>query len=128
MGKLLRVMAGQEVIADKVIMADTYQLRKQGLLGRSSLAQNEGALLSMPYQSRLSFFFSIHMFGMQFSLAAAWIDQGGNILETKFAQPGRIYFPSGLFTDTQYILELHPGHLPILRNTNRLTWEVVNGS
>ena len=128
MGKLLRVMAGQEVIADKVIMADTYQLRKQGLLGRSSLAPNEGALLFMPYQIRLSFFFSIHMFGMPFSLAAAWLDREGDILETKHAQPGKIYFPSGLFTNTRYILELHPDHLPTLQNTNRLTWEVVNGS
>ena len=127
MGKLLRVIADQTVLADKVVNADTYPLRKKGLLGRTTLSLDEGALLCMPYQTRLSLFFSIHMFGMPFSLAAAWIDRDGNILQAILAQPGRIYFPSGLFTDTGYILELHPAHLPTLQNASRITWEEVDG-
>lgn len=113
---------GERLIADQVIRADTSALRRKGLLGRKALNPDEGALLVNPLRLGLFLFHSIHMFGMSFELAAAWLDEGGTILDAKHARPGRMYFPSGFFTRSRYILEVHPVHLPLLREGHRVRW------
>jgi len=124
---LVRVTADGTVIADKVVYADTYQLRRKGLLGKDRLEANEGALLVMPCKTGLSLLHSIHMFGVPFDLAVAWLDLKGQIIQTKRAKPGRMYFPPGFFTDTAYILELHPQHLSLLQSAPEITWEDAGG-
>ncbi len=126
MDKKVKVTADQKLIASKVIYADTAQLRKRGVLGKSALASSDGVLLVMPPRLGLSLFFSIHMFGVSFELAAAWLDKEGNVLDLKLAKPGRMYFPSGIFTDTRYILEVHPDHLLKLKQAGRVKWEEIN--
>jgi len=123
MDKLISVKAGLNIIANNVVYADTKQLRKKGVLGRQILGRNEGVLLVMPRRLGLSLLHSIHMFGVPFSLAAAWLDKKGFILDLKLAKPGRMYFPSGLFTDTGYILEVHPDHFPLLQKNTQIHWE-----
>ena len=127
MDKLIKVKADQNIIANKVVYADTAQLRNKGVLGRKDLASNEGVLLVMPCRTCLSLFHSTHMFGVPFCLAAAWLDKYGNILHCKLAKPGRIYFPPSLFTDAAYILEVHPDHYPLLQNSNQIRWEILHG-
>jgi uncharacterized membrane protein (UPF0127 family) len=126
MDKLIRVSADQVLIADKVVYANTPQLRKQGVLGRSELGHDEGVLLEMPRRSGFSLLHSIHMFGVLFELAVAWLDNYGRILHLKLAKPGRMYFPPGLLTDTAYILEVHPDHFPLLNKTTKIDWEDLN--
>lgn len=126
MDKKVKVSADQQLIANQVIYADTPQLRKEGVLGKAALEKSDGVLLVMPSRLGLSLFHSIHMFGVPFGLAAAWLDKEGNILDLKLAKPGRIYFPDGLFTDTRYILEVHPDHLPKLKQAGRVQWEEIN--
>lgn len=126
MDKKVKVSADQQLIANQVIYADTSQLRKEGVLGKAALEKSDGVLLVMPSRLGLSLFHSIHMFGVPFGLAAAWLDKEGNILDLKLAKPGRIYFPDGLFTDTRYILEVHPDHLPKLKQAGRVQWEEIN--
>lgn len=127
---------GERLIADQVICADTPALRRKGLLGRQTLDPDEGALLVNPPRLGLSLFHSIHMFGVPFELAAAWLDEKGIILDAKHARPGRMYFPSPeedgcpgvlrciLFavTRSRYILEVHPDHLPLLQEGHRVCW------
>ncbi len=60
MDKLIKVTADQNIIANKVVYADTVPLRKKGVLGRHTLAINEGVLLVMPPRLGLSLFYSIH--------------------------------------------------------------------
>ncbi len=120
---MIKLTADQNIIANKVVYADTAYLRNKGVLGRHNLAINEGVLLVMPCKTCLSLFHSIHMFGVPFSLAAAWLDKYGNILHLKLARPGRMYFPPGLFTDTAFILEVHSDHLPLLQKTKQIRWE-----
>ena len=127
MDKLIRVSVDKTMIADKVAYADTSQLRKKGVLGRTSLALNEGVLLVMPPRPGLSLMYSIHMFGVPFELAIAWLEKDGNILDQKLAKPGRMYFPKGFFTDTHYILEVHPDHYPILSRSKAIHWEYLSG-
>jgi len=121
---------GKRLIADQVIYADTPALRRKGLLGRQTLDPSEGALLVIRCTARglvpprlgLSLFHSIHMFGMPFELAAAWLDEEGTILDVKRARPGRMIIPSGIFTKARYILEVHPAHLPLLQKRHRIRW------
>jgi uncharacterized membrane protein (UPF0127 family) len=126
MDKLIRVKAGLNIIANNVVYADTKQLRKKGVLGRPALGIDEGVLLVMPSRAGLSLMYSIHMFGVPFPLAVAWLDKNRQILDVKLARPGRMYFPSGLFTDTAYILEVHPEHFPQLQKTTKIHWEDLN--
>lgn len=123
MDKLIKVTADQNIIANKVVYADTAYLRKKGVLGKAALSSNEGVLLVMPPRLGLSLFHSIHMFGVPFCLAAAWLDKYGNILYLKLAKPGRMYFPPGFFTNTEFILEVHYDHLPLLQKTKQIRWE-----
>jgi len=126
MDKMALVTADQDMIAKKVVYADTPQLRNKGVLGKTALDNSDGVLLVMPHRLGLSIFHSIHMFGVPFGLAAAWLDKDGNILDLKLAKPGRIYFPSGFRTETRYILEVHPDHLPKLKQVGRVQWEEIN--
>lgn len=127
MDKLIKISVDQNIIADKVVYADTAQLRKKGVLGWHALANNDGVLLVMPPRCNLSLFHSIHMFGVPFGLAIAWLDKDGHILDLKLAKPGKMYFPSGIRTKTRYILEIHPDHFPRLQESTQIHWEDLNG-
>ena len=127
MDKLIKVTADQNIIADKVVYADTAQLRKKGVLGRHALPETDGVLLVMPPRMGLSLFYSIHMFGVPFGLSVAWLDKDGQILDLKLAKPGKMYFPSGFRTETRYILEVHPDHFPRLQKSTKILWEDING-
>jgi len=123
MDKLIKVSADQVAIASNVVYADTPDLRNKGVIGRQVLGTEEGVLLVMPERPGISLLYSIHMFGVPFTLAVAWLDKNGQILDVKLAKPGRMYFPSGLFTDTAYILELHSDYLSQLQKTTQIHWE-----
>ncbi|RLD08469.1 MAG: hypothetical protein DRI65_02235 [Chloroflexota bacterium] len=123
MPEMVQVMVDQKVIANQVIYADTYQLRRQGVLGKEKLETNEGVLLVSSSSTGMSLFHSIHMFGVPFELAVAWLTRNRKIIHTKLAKPGRIYFPPGFFTDTAYILELHPEHYELLQGSTEISWE-----
>jgi len=123
MPRMIQVLVGQKVIADQVIYADTYQLRRRGVLGKDKLETNEGVLLLSSTKTCFSLFHSIHMFGVPFDLAVAWLNKDRKILHLKLAKPGRIYFPPGLLTETTYILELHPEHYGLLQGATELYWE-----
>jgi uncharacterized membrane protein (UPF0127 family) len=127
MDKLVKVSADQNIIADKVVYADNAQLRKKGVLGRHALDNNDGVLLIMPSRMGFSLFHSIHMFDVPFGLTVVWLDKDGHILDLKLAKPGRMYFPSGIRTKTKYILEVHPGHFPLLQKSKQINWEGLNG-
>ncbi len=126
------------MLADEVLLANTAALkrqgigwildqrdprRKQGAQDYSLFTEKQGVLMVMKPRPGLSVLHSIHMFGVPFEIAAAWLNPSGEILDLKRAQPGRIYFPSGLFTETTHILEVHPVHLPLLKKAERVTWE-----
>ena len=99
MDKLIKVSVDQTIIANNVAYADTAQLRKKGVLGRQTLDVDEGVLLIMPRRAGLSLFHPIHMFGVPFNLAVAWLDKQGAILHLKLAKPNGFYFPQ-VFSQT----------------------------
>jgi len=127
MPKMVQVMADQKVIAYQVVYADTYQLRRTGVLGKDKLEINEGVLLVTSRKTCLSLFHSIHMFGVPFDLTVAWLTKDRKIIHLKLAKPGRMYFPPGILTDTTYILELHPDHYDLLQGLPTISWEEYVG-
>lgn len=123
MTRMIQVKADQKPIADQVVYADTYKLRRQGVLGREKLETNDGVLLVYSTKTRISLLYSIHMFGVPFNLTVAWLSKDRKILYLKLAKPGRVYFPPGFLTDTAYILELHPEHYELLKRSTQIDWE-----
>ena len=127
MDKFVRIKIDRDIAADNVIYADTNHLRRKGVLQKEEMTENDGALLVMPPRPDLFLFYSIHMFGVPYEIAAAWLNHRGEILDLKNAQPGRIYFPSSFLTQTTHILELHPVHFPQLSKAERVSWEFPDG-
>ena len=114
-------------LAGRVVRADTRSLRRKGVQGRQDLSPEEGVLLVYPPRPGIALFYSIHMFGVPFSLVAAWLDKGGVILEAIQTFPGGFYFPSSIWISPRYVLELHPDHLPALREGAQVRWRTAFG-
>ena len=62
-----------EVIASKLTLAQRYASRAIGLLGKRSISENEGVILTPCW--------SIHMFFMRFSIDVLFLDEEGRILK-----------------------------------------------
>ena len=60
------------VVCDRCVLADSIWLRAKGLLGRDSLADDEGILLRPAG--------SIHMLFMRFAIDAVFLDRDLNVL------------------------------------------------
>ncbi len=128
MGKDIQVFIDGRMVADEIIFADTPQLRKRGVLGKKDLKKEEGVLLEMKDRWGLSLLHSIHMIGVPFPLAAAWLDSSGEILHVQLAQPGRFYFPPEIITKSSYILELSVHHLELLNMAKKISWKFEDGT
>ena len=128
MGKNIQVYVDGRMVADEVVYADTPQLKKKGVLGKKNLKKEEGVLLEMKDRWGLSLLHSIHMIGVPFPLAAAWLDSSGEIIHIQLAQPGRFYFPPGILTKSAYILELSVHHLDLLNMAKKISWKFEDGT
>ena len=99
----------------RVGLADGAWSRLRGLLGRESLADGEGLLLS-PCRA-------IHMYGMRFSIDVAFMDPEGYVVATYDGiQPGR---RTRVHRDARYALEVPVGTLAEsgTRVGDMLEWE-----
>ncbi len=112
---LLTVFADGSKLATQVVACVSPGARRQGLLNRKSLTHEEGVLLVMPVhrRERSGLATSIHMVGIKFPVAAAWLSADGEVVHTVLAQPWRLYYGSP--EPTSYVLEVHPIHLARLR-------------
>lgn len=63
---------GGAVVCERCVVADTMWMRARGLLGRSSLGEDEGILLQPAG--------SIHMFFMRFPIDAVFLDRELRVL------------------------------------------------
>ena len=121
--KFLQVSVDQRVIASRVLLADTQDLRRKGLSGKKRLGRNEGALLDMSRRPGLSFLHLVHMVGIPFPMTLVWLDIEGRPVEARLANSGRIYYPSGVFTTSKYVLETHIQHLELITRAKKVSWE-----
>jgi len=87
------------MVASKVIMADSFLSRIQGLLWRDRLNRGEGLLLR-PCNS-------IHMFGMRYPIDAVFLDKAGSVVGLiENIKPWRV---SAVFFKATACLELPAG-------------------
>ncbi len=120
----LVVFSGDRPIADQVIFCTSRHSRRKGLLGRSQLTVNEGILMELPdyRKGKAGVVNSIHMLGMRFSIAAAWLNLDGRIVHSVLARKWHPYY--GTSHPSWYILELHPSRLSLLPTGAWIRWEI----
>ncbi|MDF1500763.1 MAG: DUF192 domain-containing protein [Anaerolineales bacterium] len=117
------VYADDGVLARDVIFCSSSDSRRGGLLGRKALGREEGVLLKMPggRSGKAGFMTSIHMLGMRFPIAAAWLDEEGVVVHSVLAKPWRPYYASS--RRAWYVLEVHPNLLERIPVGKVLGWE-----
>ena len=109
-------------LASRVICCTSSKSRRAGLLGKKRLSEEEGVLLVMPEGRRggAGLTTSIHMMGMRFSVAAAWLDGYGSVVHSVLARRWRPYYASP--RPASLVLELHPEHLASLQPGVIVNW------
>jgi uncharacterized membrane protein (UPF0127 family) len=89
-----------------------------GLMFRRNLNAQEGILLVEKSQSKINT--SIHMFFMNFDIAAVWIDANKTVVDVQLARRWRPYYASS--SPAQYVLETHINHLSDFKPGDHLTF------
>lgn len=117
------VYDGDEALARDVLLCASSDSRREGLLGRRELRREEGILLEMPAgrRGKAGFMTSIHMIGMRFPVAVAWLDESGVVVHSELARPWRPYYASPV--GASYVLEVHPTLLERLPRGKALGWK-----
>ena len=102
--KIVRVFNAtrEKILCENCAIADNPFTRIRGLLGRSSLEENEG-LLIVPCPS-------IHMFGMKFALDVIFISRENIVVDfVENIAPGKAYVAKKEIGKAHSALELAPG-------------------
>ncbi len=94
-----RMTVQDKLILDKIIMADTYTKRLQGLLGRKGLEEKEGMMI-VPCNS-------IHTYSMKFPIDVLFVDKN-NIVQKVLREfkPGRM---GPLVLKSHFVMEAEAG-------------------
>jgi uncharacterized membrane protein (UPF0127 family) len=111
------------VVADRVIYCASGASRREGLLSLDRLEPGEGILIEMPgwRKGKRGLLASIHMLGMRFPIAVAWLDGDGRIVHSTVAEPWRPYYASP--APAWFVLEAHPGLIGHLVVGQAVMWE-----
>ena len=119
----LVIRAGNQKIADNVIYCISRDSRRKGLLDRYILTPDEGILIEMTgfRKGKSGVVNSIHMLGMRFDIAAAWLSCEGRINYSVLAKRWRPYY--GTSHPSWYVLELHSSKMPLLSEGTLLSWK-----
>lgn len=92
------ILVGQNVLAQTVLVADTFFTRLKGLLGTSRLPEGQ-ALLIRPCSS-------VHTFGMRYDIDVLFISHEGQILKIMSKMPpGKIAWCK----ESAYVIEMPGG-------------------
>lgn len=122
-GDRLIIGSGRSILADNVIYCCSNYSRMKGLMGKSALSENEGVLIELPEsrKGKSGITTSIHMFFVNTSIAAAWLDDSGIVKHSIVAKPWHPYHASPYATWN--ILELHQSLLPMLFPGAQIFWK-----
>lgn len=88
----------------RLAVCDSFWTRFKGLMFRRELTANEGILIDETHDSVINS--SIHMFFMNFDIAAVWVNSQHVVTHVTIAKKGRPYYASDL--PARYIIEIHP--------------------
>jgi len=94
----------------------SFGSRLRGLMFKKKLNDTEAILIDEGQNSRLNT--AIHMFFMNFDIAAIWIDQQQNVVDCQLARKWRPYYAPR--NPARYILEANPNQLTNFHIGDRL--------
>lgn len=99
-------------------IADTKKRKRQGLMFRQHIGQNEGML----FKYKKAGDHRIWMKNTLIPLLVIWLDENANIIEKKILQPCRtVNCPvTSVSTASKYILELHPAETDRFKKGDQL--------
>jgi uncharacterized protein len=110
--------AGRPLL-QRVRWCASFLSRLRGLMFRSRIEPGQAILLVEGRDSRAAV--TIHMFFVPFTIAAIWIDTGGQVVDRIAAKPWRpLYAPRA---PARYILETHPEFLDRISIGDELVFE-----
>ena len=118
----VRIDPGGDELARRVRICRGEGGKFLGLMFRSQLARDEGAVLIYTRPSRTMT--SIHMFFVPFPLGVFWLDSHGTVVDRVRALPWRPYYASSV--PACYVLELHPATLDLLQIGYRVEFNETN--
>lgn len=123
-GAVLKLVVDGEVVASHLILCRSSDSRMSGLLGKKEIGLEEGILMVMPEgrAGKSGLWTSIHMLGMKFDIAAAWLDEKGEVVHATLAKRRRPYYASP--KPAWAVIEIHPEHLDRLSLGKRLQFSV----
>ncbi len=90
-----------------VKLCNTFMTRFMGLMLTPSIQPDGGVLIDEKADSIAST--SIHMFFMNYDIAVVWINNQGQVVDTRLAKKWRPFYASS--KPARYVLELHPDRL-----------------
>ena len=94
-----RMMVNGRLVLEKIIMADTYSKRLQGLLGRKGLEEGEGMMI-LPCTS-------IHTYRMKFPIDVLFVDRDNRVIKVlRNFEPGRM---GPLVLKSRFVMEAEAG-------------------
>ena len=100
---------------------DSFLNRLKGLMFRKQLSQNEGILLVENSESRLNS--AIHMFFMEFDIAAIWVNTKGTVVDVKLARKWRPYYSPA--APARFTIETRPEYLSFFKIGDHLAFHDV---
>jgi uncharacterized membrane protein (UPF0127 family) len=106
--KSIRVLNSKgDVLLARVKWCDTFATRLRGLTFRKPLAPDEGLVLVEAHAGIAAT--SIHMFFVNFDIAAVWLDDDRRVVHKALARAGRPYYAPP--APARYVLEGLPALL-----------------
>jgi uncharacterized membrane protein (UPF0127 family) len=117
--RILRKAETGEVVLARTELCTSYWCHFRGLMLRRDLPDDQGLLFVFGRESRMDS--SIHMFFMNFNIAAVWMDRNGVVVDKTLAKRWRPAYASK--RPAQYIIEARPSLLNRVEVGDRLTWE-----
>ena len=122
--KLVRVLnARDELLLARTKWCASFASRLRGLTFRRSLAPDEGLILVERRASVAAT--SIHMFFVNFTIAAVWLDDERRVVHKTLAQPWRPFYASP--RPARYVLEGPPALLERVTVGDTLSFEETSG-
>lgn len=98
----------EEIVVEKIYLADNFLTRLKGLMFTSKLSKNEGLLIARCQQ--------IHTHFMQYSLDVVFLDNSFQVIEViRDLKPWRF---TKFYKDAYYVLEMSAKSLPTSIKSN----------
>lgn len=117
--RIIRNASTGETVLARVTWCSSFLCHFRGLMLRRHLPDDEGLLFVFRRESISEA--TIHMFFVFFAIAAVWLDDEGNVVDTRLARPWRPFYAPA--RPARYLIEARPGLLDRVKVGDKLTFD-----